>query len=99
MLLQLWRLELQDYGDEDAHEDERDRQRDGPAAPGIAGAERAFHVLDLLLPQKPAEKKVTEMIVDVNGVASESDYVPEQDTTREKLRRLLQEGKLDSRFV
>jgi ATP-dependent HslUV protease ATP-binding subunit HslU len=56
-------------------------------------------LLDILLPPKPAEKKVTEMIPDGNGTTIDAEYVPEQDTTREKLRRLLHEGKLDGRFV
>jgi ATP-dependent HslUV protease ATP-binding subunit HslU len=56
-------------------------------------------LLDILLPPKPAEKKVTEMIPDGNGTTIEAEYVPEQDTTREKLRRLLHEGKLDGRSV
>ena len=56
-------------------------------------------LLDLLLPPKPAEKKVTDMIVDGSGTAAEAEYVPEQDTTREKLRRLLREGRLDERSV
>jgi ATP-dependent HslUV protease ATP-binding subunit HslU len=56
-------------------------------------------LLDVLLPPKPAEKKVTDMITDPNGSTIEAEYVPEQDTTREKLRRLLREGQLDGRFV
>ena len=56
-------------------------------------------LLDILLPPKPAEKKVTDMITDTNGSTLEAEYVPEQDTTREKLRRLLREGHLDGRFV
>ena len=56
-------------------------------------------LLDLLLPPKPAEKKVTDMITGDNGVTIEAEAVPEQDTTREKLRRLLHEGRLDGRFV
>jgi ATP-dependent HslUV protease ATP-binding subunit HslU len=56
-------------------------------------------LLDILLPPKPAEKKATEMIPEGNGTMIEAEYVPEQDTTREKLRRLLREGRLDSRFV
>jgi ATP-dependent HslUV protease ATP-binding subunit HslU len=56
-------------------------------------------LLDILLPPKPAEKKVTEMIPDGNGTTIDAEYVPEPDTTREKLRRLLHEGKLDGRFV
>ena len=56
-------------------------------------------LLDLLLPPKPVEKKVTDMITGDNGVTVEAEAVPEQDTTREKLRRLLHEGRLDGRFV
>jgi ATP-dependent HslUV protease ATP-binding subunit HslU len=56
-------------------------------------------LLDILLPPKPVEKKVTEMITDGDNDAAATEYVPEQDTTREKLRRLLREGRLDGRFV
>ena len=56
-------------------------------------------LLDILLPPKPVEKKATEMIPDGNGTMIEAEYVPEPDTTREKLRRLLHEGRLDDRFV
>jgi ATP-dependent HslUV protease ATP-binding subunit HslU len=56
-------------------------------------------LLDILLPPKPVERKETEMIPDGNGTSIEAEYVPEPDTTREKLRRLLHEGKLDGRFV
>jgi ATP-dependent HslUV protease ATP-binding subunit HslU len=56
-------------------------------------------LLDILLPPKTAEKKVTEMIAGENGTTVETEYVSEPDTTREKLRRLLREGRLDGRFV
>jgi ATP-dependent HslUV protease ATP-binding subunit HslU len=56
-------------------------------------------LLDILLPPKPAEKKATEMIPEGNGTIIEAEYAPEPDTTREKLRRLLHEGRLDGRFV
>jgi ATP-dependent HslUV protease ATP-binding subunit HslU len=56
-------------------------------------------LLDILLPSKPADKKVTDMITGGNGATVEAEYVPEQDTTRDKLRRLLHEGRLDGRFV
>jgi ATP-dependent HslUV protease ATP-binding subunit HslU len=56
-------------------------------------------LLDILLPPKPVERKVTDMITDTNGSTVEAEYVPELDTTREKLRRLLKEGRLDGRFV
>jgi len=56
-------------------------------------------LLDILLPPKPVEKKVTDMITSENGATIEAEYVSEPDTTREKLRRLLREGRLDGRFV
>jgi len=56
-------------------------------------------LLDILLPPKTVEKKAMEMIPDGNGATIEAEYVPEPDTTREKLRRLLHEGRLDGRFV
>jgi ATP-dependent HslUV protease ATP-binding subunit HslU len=56
-------------------------------------------LLDILLPPKPLEKKVTDMITSGNGMTIEAEYVPEPDTTREKLRRLLHEGRLSGRFV
>ncbi len=56
-------------------------------------------LLDILLPPKPVEKKAAEMIPEGNGTMIEAEYAPEPDTTREKLRRLLREGRLDSRFV
>ena len=57
-------------------------------------------LLDILLPPKPAEKKAPEMIAGENGAtAVEAEPTAEPDTTREKLRRLLREGRLDGRFV
>jgi ATP-dependent HslUV protease ATP-binding subunit HslU len=56
-------------------------------------------LLDILLPPKPLEKKVTDMITEDAGAAADAEFTPEQDTTREKLRRLLHEGRLDGRFV
>jgi len=56
-------------------------------------------LLDILLPPKPAEKKVTDMITSENGTTIEAETISESDTTREKLRRLLREGRLDGRFV
>ena len=56
-------------------------------------------LLDVLLPPKPQEKKVTDMIADGNGTTLPAEYVSEQESTREKLRRFLREGRLDSRFV
>jgi len=55
-------------------------------------------LLDILLPPRAVERKAGDMIND-----REDDDRAEQalqvDTTREKLRRLLREGKLDARFV
>src|SRR3989339_1628482 len=56
-------------------------------------------LLDVLLPPKPAERKATEMIAGENGTTVEAETTSEPDTTREKLRRLLRERRLDGRFV
>jgi len=56
-------------------------------------------LLDILLPPKPAERKATEMIAGENGTTVEAETTSEPDTTREKLRRLLRERRLDGRFV
>lgn len=55
-------------------------------------------LLDILLPPKPVEKSVEDMLSDRYGRDDEK-LPPQQDNTREKLRRLLHEGKLDSRTV
>jgi len=40
-----------------------------------------------------------DMIADGNETTLPAEYVPEQESTREKLRRPLREGRLDGRFV
>jgi ATP-dependent HslUV protease ATP-binding subunit HslU len=56
-------------------------------------------LLDLLLPPKPTEKKVEDMLADRPPDAEQEDLPLPVDSTREKIRRLLNEGKLDSRSV
>jgi len=60
-------------------------------------------LLDLLLPQRPAEKKVDDMLADPSGSCENIQVTQEQpqsfDATREKLRKLLKNGKLDNRIV
>ena len=60
-------------------------------------------LLDLLLPQRPAEKKVDDMLVDPSESSENIQVTQEQtqsfDATREKLRKLLKNGKLDNRIV
>ncbi len=56
-------------------------------------------LLDILLPPKPAEKKVEDMLSDRPLDTEQADLPLPVDTTREKIRRLLHEGKLDSRSV
>jgi len=56
-------------------------------------------LLDLLLPPKPVEKNVDEMMADHTRATEESEPPQPYDSTREKLRRLLHEGKLDNRHV
>ncbi|MFA4915086.1 MAG: ATP-dependent protease ATPase subunit HslU [Syntrophales bacterium] len=53
-------------------------------------------ILDILLPLK--ESKSRDMIVEKDSEQFEIEK-KESDTTREKLRRLLHDGKLDNRFV
>jgi len=55
-------------------------------------------ILDVLLPHKPVERKSEETDPDVIEVTSDGELVP-QNGTRDKLRRLLREGKLDDRIV
>jgi ATP-dependent HslUV protease ATP-binding subunit HslU len=56
-------------------------------------------LLDVLLPPKPVEKKVEDIITEKD--IGQTDVVDpiQQDTTREKLRRLLHSGRLNERFV
>jgi ATP-dependent HslUV protease ATP-binding subunit HslU len=60
-------------------------------------------VLDLLLPPRPAEKKVGDMLSDPDQDQIElplsDEQIKKQDATREKLRKLLRDGKLDERMV
>ncbi len=60
-------------------------------------------VLDLLLPPRPMEKKVGDMLTDSDqeqiDLPLTEDQIKKQDATREKLRKLLREGKLDERMV
>jgi ATP-dependent HslUV protease ATP-binding subunit HslU len=60
-------------------------------------------LLDLLLPQRPAEKKVDDMLADPSesseNIQVTQEQTPSFDATREKLRKLLKNGKLDNRIV
>jgi ATP-dependent HslUV protease ATP-binding subunit HslU len=60
-------------------------------------------LLDLLLPQRPAEKKVSDMLAEPDdtyeNVQTSEEQTKSFDTTREKLRHLLKVGKLDGRMV
>ncbi len=57
-------------------------------------------LLDVLLPPKPAERTVGELMSDNKTFdPDEEERMRKEDTTREKLRRLLHEGKLDGRYV
>ena len=74
-----------------SEEQERVRTRAGELAED--------RLLDVLLPPKPQEKRVTDMIPAGDETAPRVEYVPEQDSTREKIRRRLREGRLDDRIV
>lgn len=60
-------------------------------------------LLDLLLPARPAEKKVSDMLTEPDDTYEKVQTSEEQtksfDATREKLRQLLKAGKLDNRIV
>jgi ATP-dependent HslUV protease ATP-binding subunit HslU len=56
-------------------------------------------ILDILIPPKPAERKVEDLISERHIEMHEVEQAPQSDTTREKMRKLLHEGKLDNRYV
>jgi ATP-dependent HslUV protease ATP-binding subunit HslU len=56
-------------------------------------------LLDILLPPKPMEGKVNDMMADNAPEPSDSENFSHSDSSREKIKRMLQEGKLDHRFV
>ena len=60
-------------------------------------------LLDLLLPPRAVERNVGDMLKDPDPEALEAPMTEEsvrrQDATREKLRKLLNDGKLDERMV
>ncbi|MBA4397920.1 MAG: HslU--HslV peptidase ATPase subunit, partial [Syntrophus sp. (in: bacteria)] len=56
-------------------------------------------ILDILLPPRPAENKAEDMLTDRTIDLEQPDHMPPVDSTREKIRRLLHEGKLDARSV
>ncbi len=60
-------------------------------------------LLDLLLPSRPAEKNVGDMLTDAEPEQARlplnGDAARRPDATREKLRKLLHDGKLDERMV
>ena len=60
-------------------------------------------LLDLLVPARPAEKKVSDMLTGPENSEETAQLAEDQtrkaDATREKLRQLLKEGKLDHRNV
>lgn len=56
-------------------------------------------LLDILLPPKPVERSVGDLISDQRSDMPQEEEQRADDTTREKLRRLLHEGKLDGRSV
>jgi ATP-dependent HslUV protease ATP-binding subunit HslU len=60
-------------------------------------------LLDLLLPARPVEKKVEDMLTNPEGgeenIQPSEEQLRKADATREKLRSLLKDGKLDNRMV
>jgi len=55
-------------------------------------------LLDVLLPPRPVERKVDELMEGGEGDETPDESLP-TDNTREKLRHLLRDGKLDNRTV
>jgi len=56
-------------------------------------------LLDILIPPRPVERKVEDIISERRLELDEAEQSPQLDNTREKMRRLLREGKLDNRYV
>ncbi|HET6462075.1 MAG TPA: ATP-dependent protease ATPase subunit HslU [Syntrophales bacterium] len=56
-------------------------------------------LLDILLPPKPIERKAEDLSADRHLELHEGEQPQQIDNTREKMRRLLHEGKLDNRYV
>ncbi|MHB8090349.1 MAG: ATP-dependent protease ATPase subunit HslU [Syntrophales bacterium] len=56
-------------------------------------------LLDILLPSKPADDRVVEMVPAEAQTSEPGTRVLEAETTREKLRRYLRDGQMDERFV
>ena len=56
-------------------------------------------LLDVLLPPHPVERKVEELMDGPEGGDEPPEETLPTDNTREKLRNLLHDGKLDNRFV
>ena len=56
-------------------------------------------ILDILLPRKPVEKKVEDILPDDDSKPHECKQIEQEDTTRDKLRQLLRKGSLDERTV
>jgi ATP-dependent HslUV protease ATP-binding subunit HslU len=56
-------------------------------------------LLDILLPPKPIESKVSNIITDSVSEPSDDEPYPQTDSSREKIRRMLREGRMDERFV
>jgi len=70
----------------------------------VYAAQRAEEkLLDLLLPPRLKERKVTDILNDsIDDVQDTPDARPQEmqhDSTREKLRKLLKDGRLDERMV
>ncbi|HPV50324.1 MAG TPA: AAA family ATPase, partial [Smithellaceae bacterium] len=59
-------------------------------------------LLDLLLPPRLVERRVGDMLEDIEREVVElpaEEQIQKQEATREKLRKLLKEGRLDERMV
>jgi len=56
-------------------------------------------LMDILLPPKPMEAKVGDILADTTTEVTGSEPTLQTDSSRDKMRKMLQDGKLDHRFV
>lgn len=75
----------------------KSEERENVKAKAAENAEE--RLLDILVPPRPVERKVEEFISERHWDREETNQSYHYDSTREKMRRLLREGKLDHRFV
>jgi len=56
-------------------------------------------LLDILLPPKPIEGKVVDLMTETTSEEIDSEPQLQSDSSRDKIKKMLHEGRLDNRFV